>query len=241
MAMEKIRCIAIDDEPPALRQIGAYVSKTPFLDLISLCSNAFDAMEVLKKEAVDVMFVDISMPDLSGLDFVKSLTEKPYVVFTTAFSDYALEGFKVEAIDYLLKPIGYDDFLKAVNKVRSRLEQAGRNVQAKHQAHAHIFIKSGYKLLRIELENIRYVESMHEYVRLHLENAKPVMTLASMKSIEELLPGDIFMRVHRSFIVNTSKITVVERNRIIFDNVHIPVSDQYKTRFQEFLSRNSLE
>jgi DNA-binding LytR/AlgR family response regulator len=239
--MEKIRCIAIDDEPPALRQIGAYVSKTPFLDLVSLCSNAFDAMEVLKKGPVDLMFVDISMPDLTGLDFVKSLTEKPYVVFITAFSDYAIEGFKVEAIDYLLKPVGYNDFLKAVNKVRSRLEEAGRSIKSKHQAPGHIFVKSGYKLIRIELVDIRYVESMHEYVRLHLENAKPVMTLASMKSIEELLPSDRFMRVHRSFIVNTSKINIVERNRIIFDNVHIPVSDQYKTRFQEFLSGNSLE
>jgi DNA-binding LytR/AlgR family response regulator len=237
--MENIRCIAIDDEPPALRQIGTYISKTPFLDLVSLCSNAFDALEVLRKETVDLMFVDISMPDLSGMDFVKSLAEKPCVIFTTAFSDYALEGFKVEAIDYLLKPIGYNDFLKAVNKVRSRLEQTGRSPGQK--APDHIFVKSGYKLVRIEFDQIKYVESMHEYVRLHLENAKPVMTLASMKSLEQLLPSDRFLRVHRSFIVNTSRISIVERNRIIFDNVHIPVSDQYKTRFQEFLSRNSLE
>jgi two-component system LytT family response regulator len=239
--MNRIRCIAIDDEPLALRQISGYISKTPYLDLVASCSNAFDAMDVLKREKIELMFVDISMPDLSGMDLVKSLTEKPYTVFTTAFSEYAVDGFKVDAVDYLLKPIGYNDFLKAVNKARDLAEKSGKASQQKEDPD-HIFVKSGYKLMRIELSEIKYIESMHEYVRIHLENSKPIMTLASMKAIEELLPAGRFLRVHRSFIVNTSKVNVIERNRIVFDNnVYIPVSDQYKQRFQDFLSRNSLE
>lgn len=238
--MNKIRCIAIDDEPLALKQISGYISKTPFLDLMASCSNAFDAMEVLNREKIGLMFVDISMPDLSGIDLVKSLTEKPFIVFTTAFSEYAIDGFRLDAVDYLLKPIGYRDFLKAVNKVRDLSEKKGSS-QADEETD-YIFVKSGYKLVRIELRDIKYIESMHEYVRIHLENAKPVMTLASMKAIEELLPSQRFLRVHRSYIVNTTKVNIVERNRIVFDNnVYIPVSDQYKTRFQGFLGKSSLE
>lgn len=237
----KIRCLAVDDEPLALSQIGGYIGKTPFLELVALCNNGLSAMEIISKDHIDLMFVDISMPDLSGMDLVKSLAKKPYIVFTTAFSEYAVEGFMVDAVDYLLKPFGYTAFLKAANKVKLRIEAlSGRNQASPEMDH--LFVKSGYKLVRIELDDIKYVESMHEYVRFHLQNEKNVMTLASMKSIEELLPSGKFMRVHRSFIVNTSRVKVVERNRIVFDNnVFIPVSDQYKARFQEFLDRNSLE
>jgi two-component system LytT family response regulator len=237
----KIRCIAIDDEPLALKQIGNYIKKTPFLELSGLCNNAFDAMELLKSGAVDLMFVDIEMPDLSGMDFVKSLTDKPYIIFTTAYSEYAIEGFRVDAIDYLLKPVGYSSFLKAANKVRVQYElksQAGQDGQAPD----HIFVKSGYRLVRIKLDEIKYIESMHEYVRIHLLKDKPVMTLTSMKSIETQLPSEKFLRVHRSYIVNTEMVKIVERNRIVFDtNVYIPVSDQYKAKFQEFLNKNFLE
>lgn len=237
----KIRCLAIDDEPLALRQIGIYANKTPFLELVALCNNAFDAMEMLKTGKVDLLFVDINMPDLSGLDFVKSLKEKPFIVFTTAYSEYAIEGFKVEAVDYLLKPIGYKDFLHAANKVLSRFDLA-RSPEEQPFLQDHLFVKSGYKSIRIALTDIKYIESMHEYVRIHLSNEKPVMTLVSLKSIEEQLPPSLFMRVHRSFIVNKEKIKVIERNRIVFDNnVYIPVSEQYKAKFQEFLNRNFLE
>lgn len=238
----KIRCIAVDDEPIALRQIGNYIEKTPFLELVSLCNNAFDALEVINNQEVDLVFADISMPDLSGIDFVKSLQKKMHVIFTTAYSEYAIDGFRVDAVDYLLKPVGYKDFLKAVNKARDLRIKSIPDDQTEKNSMDHIFVKSGYKLVRIELSDIKYVESMHEYVRIHLVNDKPVMTLGSMKSIEELLPGDKFLRVHRSFLVNTDRIKVVERNRIVFDNnVYIPVSDQYKARFQEFLSRNSID
>jgi len=234
-----IKCLAIDDEPLALKQIGSYIKKTPFLEVSSLCRNAFDAMEYLNANKVDLMFVDIDMPDLSGMDFVKSLSEKPYVIFTTAYSEYAIDGFKVDAVDYLLKPIGYSDFLKAANKVSSLLGLKDIHSETVKATPGHLFVKSDYKIVRIELSEIKYIESMHEYVRIHILNGKPVMTLVSMKSIEEQLPSDLFMRVHRSFIVNTARINVVERNRIVFDNnIFIPVSDQYKAKFQEFINKN---
>lgn len=237
----KIKCLAVDDEPLALKQIGSYIRKTPFLELVALCNNAFDAMDVIRKDNIELMFVDIDMPDLSGLDFVKSLSNRPFVVFITAYSEYAIEGFKVDAADYLLKPVGYADFLKASDKVKSIIDMKNQPAVQKPSDN-HLFVKSGYKLVRIELDDIKYIESMHEYVRIHLCNDKPVMTLGSMKAIEEQLPPDKFLRVHRSFIVNTDKIRVIERNRIVFDNsVYIPISDQYRSRFQEFLGKNFLE
>ncbi len=238
----KIRCIAIDDEPLALKQIGDYIRQTPFLELVSLCNNSVSALEQLRDNNIDLMFVDISMPDLSGLDLVKSLHDKPLIVFTTAFSEYAVEGFKVDARDYLLKPFGYPEFLRSANKIKQHFDLTRTQNDDHVSEMDHLFVKSGYKLVRIELKEIRYIESMHEYVRFHLAKEKPVMTLASMKSIEELLPPDRFIRVHRSFIVNTEFVKVIERNRIIFeDSVYIPVSDQYKSRFMEFLNKNSLE
>lgn len=237
-----IKCLAIDDEPLALKQIGAYIKKTPFLELLSLCNNAYDAMEFLATNKLDLMFVDINMPDLNGMDFVRSLSERPYIIFTTAYSEYAVEGFKVNAIDYLLKPIGYKEFLKAANKVQSLLNLIDSRHETVRTTHDHLFVKSDYKLIRIELSDIKYIESMHEYVRIHRINDKPVMTLVSMKSLEEQLPPDKFMRVHRSFIVNLEKVKIIERNRIVFDsNVYIPVSEQYKIKFQDFIDKNFLE
>jgi DNA-binding LytR/AlgR family response regulator len=237
----KIKCLAIDDEPLALKQIGVYIKQTPFLDLVSLCNSAFDAIEYVTANNVSLMFVDISMPDLSGIDFVKSLKEKPYIIFTTAYSEYAIEGFKVDAIDYLLKPVGYNDFLKACNKVRSLFELRESQSDIIRSTNDQLFVKSDYKLLRIKLSDIKYIESMHEYVRIHLINDKPVMTLISLKSVEEQLPSDKFMRVHRSFIVNLERVKLIERFRIIFDtNVYIPVGEQYKVKFQEFIDKNFL-
>ena len=234
-----IRCIAIDDEPLALKQISSYIDKTPFLELVSSHSSAFEAMEALKDKSIQLMFIDINMPDLNGMDFVKSLSEKPYIIFTTAYSEYAIEGFQVDATDYLLKPISYNNFLKAANKVNEIVSlKANINSEKVKVSNNYIFVKSEYKLIRIDFADIRYIESMHEYIRIHLINDKPIMTLLSMKNIEEQLPSYTFMRVHRSFIVNLEKIKVIERNRIVFDNVYIPISEQYKDKFQEYLDKN---
>ena len=183
----------------------------------------------------------MKVPDLSGMDFVKSLNNPPKVIFTTAYSEYAIEGFKVDAIDYLLKPIGYSDFLKAAVKAKDRIDpkvEANTEIQSNDKF---LFIKSEYKILRINLSDIKYIEGMREYLRIHLQSEKPIMTLMSMKKMEEFLSSDHFMRVHRSYIVNLDKISTVERNRIVFDkNVYIPISEQYKSKFQKFLDDNFL-
>jgi DNA-binding LytR/AlgR family response regulator len=237
----KIRCIVIDDEPLALQQMAGYVRKTPELELVAECASAFDAMAVLQQTDIHLMFVDINMPDLNGMELVKSLTERLLVIFTTACSDYAVEGFKVDAIDYLLKPISYADFVKAANKARQLFDLKTRSESTPVTAASHLFVKSEYKLVRVNFTDIRYIESKHEYVQIHLVNGPSVMTMISMKAIEEQLPADRFLRVHRSFIVNLAKITVVERSRIVFDGkVYIPVSDQYKKAFQQFIDKNSL-
>jgi two-component system LytT family response regulator len=174
------------------------------------------------------------------MEFVKSLTSKPYVVFTTAYSEYAVEGFQVEATDYLLKPITFSNFLKAANKVKNLIELTANNQNESVKTTAsHLFVKSEYKLIRIELDDIKYIESQHEYIKIHLVNSTPVLTQLSLKSIEEQLPPDRFMRVHRSYIVSLAKISVIERNRIVFDGkIYIPVSDQYKEKFQEYIDGN---
>lgn len=235
-----ISCIAIDDEPLALRQIAGYIEKTPFLELAATFESALEALNFLNKNKIDLMFVDIQMPDLSGMDLVKSLDEKPEIIFTTAFSEYAVEGFKVDALDYLLKPLDYASFLKAANKAQSHFEKSKIGTEELNTNANHLFIKSDYKIIRLELDKILYIEGMREYVRIHLENAKPVMTLISMKKIEQKLPSSQFMRVHRSFIVNLDKITTVEKSRIVFDKEYIPVSEQYKETFQKFIDEQFL-
>ncbi len=236
----KIRCIAIDDEPLAVKKIAGYIQKVPFLELVAECRSASEAMSIMDSTNVQLLFIDINMPDISGMEFVKSLTNKPYIVFTTAYSEYAVEGFRVEAIDYLLKPITFTNFLKAANKVKNLIELTANNQKESVRTTAnHLFVKSDYKLIRIGLDDIKYIESQHEYIKIHLVNTTPVITQLSMKSMEEQLPSDRFMRVHRSYIVNLAKITVIERNRIVFDGkVYIPVSEQYKEKFQEYIDGN---
>ncbi len=236
-----IRCIAIDDEPLALKQMAGYIEKTPFLELAESFESALQSIAWLQENQVELMFVDINMPDLSGMEFVKSLKNAPGVIFTTAYSEYALEGFRVDAIDYLLKPIGYGDFLKAAEKA---LERIGKKEEAASQVESDekfLFVKSEYKILRITLKDIKYIEGMREYVRIHIENQRPVMALMSMKKMEAFLPRQSFMRVHRSYIVNLEKVNSIERMRILFEpDIRIPVSEQYKAAFQEYLDKNFL-
>ncbi|MBK7028530.1 MAG: response regulator transcription factor [Bacteroidales bacterium] len=235
-----ILCIVIDDEPLAVKKIAAYIGKVPFLELAAECRSAAEAMNVMNSVDVQLLFIDINMPEISGMEFAKSLTNKPYIVFTTAYSEYAVEGFQVEAVDYLLKPISFSNFLKAVNKVKNRIELTSNNQKESVTTKAnHLFVKSDYKLIRIELTDIKYIESQHEYIKIYLNNSNPITTLLSLKSIEEVLPPEKFMRVHRSFIVNLSKISVIERNRIVYDgNVYIPVSKQYKEKFLKYIDGN---
>ena len=233
-----IKCLAIDDEPLALKQIGAYIGKTPFLESRALCHSGFEAMEYLAVNDVDLMFVDINMPDLNGMDFVHALTKRPQTIFTTAYSEYAFQGFQVDALDYLLKPISYAFFLKAVNKAKIWFDLNRKQPDLNQLTNEYICVKSEYRMMRILLSEIKYIESSNEYVQIHLTNNEPITSLIRLKVIDEQLPKDKFMRVHRSFIVNLSHIKVIERNRIIFDhNIFIPVGDQYKESFQCFIDK----
>lgn len=234
-----LRCLLVDDEPLALDLLEGYVAKTPSLTLAGRCSSAFQAMEMLDKAEVDLMFLDIQMPGLSGLDFSRSLQDGPRIIFTTAFEQYALEGFKVDALDYLLKPISYPEFLNAVNKAKrwfGHFDKAGIS-----EIRTSLFVKADYKLVQIEFNSILYIEGLKDYVKFNLEgNEKPVLSLMSMKSLEENLPDSRFMRVHRSFIVNLDKINTIERNRIVFGKEYIPISENYKEKFHRFVNEKFL-
>ncbi len=235
-----IKCIAIDDEPLAVKKIAGYIQKIPFLELVAECRSASEAMPIISQNEIQLLFIDINMPDINGMDFVKSLANPPYIVFTTAYSEYAVEGFQVEAVDYLLKPISFGNFLKAANKVKNLIELTTNSQKESLSTTAnHLFVKSEYKLIRIELDDIKYIESQHEYIKIYLINSNAVVTQISMKNIEEQLPSDRFMRVHRSFIVNLARVSVIERNRIVFDDkIYIPISEQYKEKFQEYIDKN---
>lgn len=233
-----IKCIAIDDEPHALRQLAEYIEAVPYLSLEGSFESAFDACNFLHDNAIDLIFVDINMPDINGIDFVKSLSKNVKIVFITAHSEFAYEGFQLDAADYLLKPISFTDFLKSANKVNERYFQQNSSLPEIHQNRDYLFIKSEYRVIRINFKDIKYIESKREYVKIFLDGSEPITTLMSIKKLEETLPGNMFMRVHRSFIVNLDKITVVERNRIIFDNkVYIPISENYGEKFQEYMEK----
>jgi len=237
-----IRTIAIDDEPLALQLVSSYIEKTPALELAGAFDNPIDAMEFLEENPVDLIFLDIEMPDLNGIEFARLLENKPKLVFTTAYEKYALQGIKLEAMDYLLKPFGYPDFLKAVEKVRKQIGyEKAANKEEISSNNEFLFLKSEYKIRRINFNDIIYVEGLKDYIKVYVNNQdKPIMSLNSMKAIESKLPAEKFMRVHRSYIVNLEKIDTVERSRIVYGKVYIPVSEQYKDAFQTFLNNNFL-
>ena len=253
-----IRCMAIDDEPLALQQIVAYIGKVPYLELAAQCQSALEAHQFLQHDTVDVIFCDINMPDLNGMDFIKALVAPPLVVFTTAYAEYAVEGFKVNAVDYLLKPFGLQDFMRAANRIRERMspklgDDRGLNKGNISSSSAPqppnlggatddtIFLKTEYRIVKVSISDIRYIEAMSEYLKVYLESeAKPIITLLSMKKMEERLP-DYFMRIHRSYIINLTKIQEVNKNRVIMDSdTYLPIGDMYKETFQNYLDTKFL-
>lgn len=241
-----IRTLIIDDEPLALQQLAAYTEKIPFLELVAQCQSAIEAREIINREQVDAIFVDINMPDANGMDFVRSLAAPPLVVFTTAYSEYAVDGYKVDAVDYLLKPFGMDDFRRAAMRVKKRYELENA-VMAQHSTSAattpppastgdDLFLKTDHRVVRIKVSDIRYVEGMSEYLKIYIEGQRPLVVLLSMKKMEERLPGH-FLRIHRSYIVNMRKVQEVTKNRIVMDaDTYLPVGDIYKEALSDYLS-----
>lgn len=233
-----LKCAIVDDEPLALELLASYVKKIPFLELTGKYGNAIEAMNGLNDNPVDLIYLDIQMPELNGLEFARMLPERTRVVFTTAFDQYAIDGYRVNALDYLLKPISYVDFLAAANKALQWFNLIDGQTPADEVKS--IFVKSDYKLLQIDLDRIKYVEGLKDYVKIYTDDSpRPILSLMNMKAMEQMLPGSRFIRVHRSFIVQKGKIREIDRNRIVFGDVYIPIGDSYKQAFQDFLKSRS--
>lgn len=238
----KIRCAIIDDEPLALDLMESYVRKTAELQLVSRYSSAKSAIKGLEEEPVDLVFMDIQMPQMTGLELAQALDSDTKIIFTTAFSQYAVDAYRTNALGYLLKPISYADFKETVKKAVEWF-----NVKQQSELH-HIptekefmFVKSEYRTLKIYLKNILYIEGLKDYVKIYLEDQpKPILTLLSMKAMEEFLPQPQFCRVHRSYIVQMDKIEEVERSRIVFGKTYVPISDSNKEYIQDFINQHSI-
>jgi len=242
-----IKCIAIDDEPLALKKLVTYIKKIPYLELVAECRSAIEAQQVIDQQQVDAIFLDINMPGLNGLDFAKSMQDHskgPIMVFTTAYSEYAIEGYKANAVGYLLKPYSFDEFETAVQKVKDIMEirhQSSAEVSADPNDNV-IYVKSDYRIVRIDISSIRYIEAMSEYLRISCDDKeKPVIVLLSMKKIEEHLPTNTFMRIHRSYIINLNKIREVKKNHVILEgDASLPIGDNYKDTFMNYLNSKIL-
>lgn len=239
-----LNCIAVDDEPLALGLVCSFIAQTPFLNLVGRFSSGVKALEMIREQQIDLIFLDIQMPDLTGIQMARLLdrqpgTAGPRVIFTTAFNNYALEGFKVDALDYLLKPFDYEEFLKAANKARSYAELL-RPEQAKlaTEQDEYLFLKVEYQLVRVAIKEILYIEGLKDYVKVYLEHAgKPILTLTSLKALEQKLSPKTFMRVHRSYIVALARISSVTKNALTIGDLNISIGEQYKDAFNAYLSK----
>ena len=234
-----LNCIIIDDEPLAAQLLASYAERTPVINLVGTYNSAVAAIKDIKEKKIDLLFLDIQMPDLSGLEFATLIPKTTKIVFTTAFSQYAVDGYKVGALDYLLKPISYEDFIRVVDKAEKIFTEQERQVV--YARVRFIYVKSEYKLLQIRLDDILFIEGLKDYVKIYLEgNQKYVMSLMNMKKMEENLPKPEFMRTHRSYIVHMTKVKLVDRFRIVFGSNYIPISDSYKEEVQRYLDLHTL-
>ena len=243
-----INVIIVDDEPLAQDVLETYVEKMPELHLVQKCSNALEANEALKNHQVDLMFLDIQMPQLTGTDFLKTLANPPLVVFTTAFPNYAIEGFELNAIDYLLKPISLERFMKAVNKAVEQIELYRKDSDSGAESTGKtgenfFFVKADKKLVRVKYADILYIEGLKDYVIIRLEKGR-VITLQTMKSLEEKLPSQFFQRIHRSYIVNVDRINAIVGNMVELNEKgqakHLPIGKNYREALLEIINKNRL-
>ena len=234
-----LNCIIIDDEPLAAELLASYARKTLFLNLIGVFNSAVEGIKVIRENRVDLIFLDIQMPELSGLEFAKILPKETKIIFTTAFSQYAVDGYKANAVDYLMKPVSYDDFLAGANRALEWFRSVRQSENASDDRF--IFVKSEYKLVKIMFDDILYIEGLKDYVKIYLTDGRdPVMSLMNMKNIEESLPKPEFMRIHRSYIVHMRKIEGIDRFRVVIGNAILPISDSYKTTIQDYLDGHTL-
>ena len=236
-----LNCIAVDDEPLALGLVCKFIEQTPFLNLVGQYPSAVEALKAIHAQKIDLVYLDIQMPDLNGIELARVIgkgQEKPRIIFTTAFEKYGLEGYKVDALDYLLKPFNYEEFLRTATKALSYYELINRPAPAEHADDQYLFLKVEYQWVRIALDDILYIEALKDYVKVHLKNdEKGVLSLTSLKDLDEKLPSRRFMRVHRSFIVALDKITSMTKNSLQIAKKTIAVGDQYKDAFNQFVGK----
>lgn len=239
-----ITCLIVDDEPLARNLLKEYVNKVPYLDLKGTCSNAIEAMELMRRHPVDLLLLDIQMPDITGTTFVKTLQRKPLVILTTAYSDYALESYDLDVVDYLLKPITFERFLRAIDKVGQRVTSvtavaAVKPTQGEAES-SFIFVKDGTKLVKVRWEDILYIEGLKDYVTIHTREKK-IVTLQRLKTLETQLPANKFIRIHNSYIVALGAIDVIHKNDVQVGKTLLPISDTYRRAFREFIEKNHLK
>lgn len=234
-----INCIALDDEPLALDLIEDNIKKVPYLNLIKKCNNTLDAYELLNSLKIDLIFLDIEMPDITGISFLKSLKYKPMVIFITAYEKYALEGFELDVLDYLLKPVSFDRFVKATAKALEYYYYLNNSDTTKLNKSRFIFVKADYKIIKINIDDIIYIEGLKDYIKIYT-GSKPILTLSSLKNIEEKLPSREFIRVHKSFIISVAKIESISKSRIKIGDKEIPISDNYRDTFFNSIEENNL-
>ncbi|WP_289739949.1 LytR/AlgR family response regulator transcription factor [Muribaculum intestinale] len=238
--MTILRCCIVDDEPLARDLIASYIGKIPFMELAGSFGSAQEAVKTVIEESIDVIFLDINMPQLNGMEFARIVPPTCRIVFTTAYDKYAIEGFKVGALDFLLKPVSYEEFIGSANRALA-WSDLRRRAEASDTSREYIMVKSEYRLVQIPVRDIIFIEGVKDYVKIYVDGEeKAIMTLMNMKTLERTLPSNIFLRVHRSYIINATKIRVIERNRILFGRHAIPVSDSYKQQFSDYIATHML-
>jgi two-component system LytT family response regulator len=241
-----LSALIVEDEPLARNLLTVYVKKVPYLTLVEACSSPLQAIEILRNKPIDLLFLDIQMPELTGISLLKTLQKKPLVIITTAYSEYALEGYELDVVDYLLKPITFERFLRAVDKVSQRLskkdpqEFKSMDTSSVETSQPFVFVKDGTKLVKIRWNDILYVEGLKDYVTIHTKQQK-IVTLQRLKALEELLPADKFIRIHHSYIIAVDAIDVIHKGEVQIGKAFIPISDSYRKGFKAFLDRNQMQ
>ncbi|RYZ46511.1 MAG: response regulator transcription factor [Sphingobacteriales bacterium] len=234
-----MRCMIIDDEPLALELMEDNIRQIPFLTQVASCRNALEAIEVLQKESVDLIFSDIEMPGIDGIKFIQTLRQKPLIILITAYEQYAVQGYDLDIVDYLLKPVSFERFLKACNKAREVFTYKHTTAVTPEATHPFIFVQADYSLVKVMLDEINYIEALKDYVKIHynITNKRSLMVRMSMKGLEDMLPPQKFIRIHKSFIISIDKITAIRKNLIFIGDIELPVGDLYKDALQSLISR----